>query len=361
MRQRSAFTLIELLVVIAIIGLLMALLLPAVQRVREAANAMVCASNLRQLALATHNYHTDYKKLPMSTHGEFVPQYTPLGTTGSYVGTLYILLPYIEQDSVQKGFRATSPLPLTQPLMLTLTNTMSPWWLNLANIQPDTGQIRLGLFQCPSDNVYEEVSYVTVTNVQNNYSPSYLPPLYMSNVGISVALGTQALSLGRTNYATVEHGLLWVGGTYPLRNNMGMLTTRGALTLGQVTVKDGTRNTLMFGETLGGMGVGDRIAARAWVGGTGMSTMYGLGIRQQEEANGGPSFARFSSVHSAGIQFAFGDGSVRTLRPEGTTMNSSMVGLGDNWKTDLPAYYALQSLAGYKDGMRANLAEILID
>jgi prepilin-type N-terminal cleavage/methylation domain-containing protein len=355
--RRSAFTLVELLVVIAIIGLLMALLLPAIQRVREAANSMLCANNLRQLGIAAHNYHVDYKRLPPGYYGEVAAYSSGFPSPGPNVGVLVALLPYIELDNVRTSILNTDKFyPQVQPtdnrtMILNLTDVRDYWWANTANVIAAQAKIRL--FECPSDSVRDPVieGVIRYMDTNNSWATYDVYPL------------PDGQALGRTNYLAVAGALgdPRFGGAVPFSTSkyQGILTNRSRLTLAQVTVKDGTSNTLLFGESIGGDSFNGRDKAHSWMGSGTLFTIRGIGTAKRAANDGGAAWDRFSSAHTAGAQFCFGDGSVRTLKFEGTTFGAFGNGNFDdaapnqqffNVSISSSEWMTYMMVSGWKDG-----------
>jgi prepilin-type N-terminal cleavage/methylation domain-containing protein/prepilin-type processing-associated H-X9-DG protein len=130
--RRGAFTLIELLVVIAIIGVLVGLLLPAVQKIRETAARMKCTNNLKQIGLALHNYHDSQNGFPPGyIDGNNDPNSTPDNDVGPGWGWAALMLPYLEQGNVANQINFKLPVGM--------------------GVNAQISQLSLAIYQCPSD------------------------------------------------------------------------------------------------------------------------------------------------------------------------------------------------------------------
>jgi prepilin-type N-terminal cleavage/methylation domain-containing protein len=364
-RRRSAFTLIELLVVIAIIAILIGLLLPAVQKVREAAARSTCSNNLKQIALAAHNYESANGRLPPGWLGPKVPPGYAYTVTdlqqGSNYGMLALILPYVEQDAI---FRQ-----LTRPKEAEAdpAATNPCWW----QLNPDWSLAwsRIKIFNCPSDEVLSSTE--TVNGVMAILAmPSEAPPAgtLINSIGGLYFVNGNTYDVGKTNYLGVGGALGSPvmtnspadGPGVNLQRYVGVFYNRSRHRLAEITAADGTSNTLFVGEGLGGQaqGVTQRDFVWSWMGCGALGVKFGLAPGSGPNpgsggvnVNGGWNY--FSSRHVGLVQFAYGDGAVRSIKiantgvrnPAPTPIERSDWGL-------------LMQLAGFQDGQSQDASGI---
>jgi prepilin-type N-terminal cleavage/methylation domain-containing protein len=316
--RRLGFTLVELLVVIAIIIVLLALLLPAIQKIRELANRLHCANNLRQLAIAAHAYASDHHKFPPGYLGP-LPNELPFRDgppgpdnayyVGQWIGHLPLLLPYLEQESLFQR--------LDVDFDLKRAPFNRPWWRTAAGSYPHVANYtaahyQLKVFLCPADpgiTAMETTLGYHFYNREANGRHTLVYYAWSENYqSLPVPLARLRPS-GRTNYAGIGGG--GRGSSSHWNRFEGILCNRSRNTPAQVTAWDGTSNTLLYGETSGRQawwGDSSTTVQNSWIGTGALTTGFGV--------NWGPYafFDALSSHHRTGVQFSMADGSVRLVR-----------------------------------------------
>jgi prepilin-type N-terminal cleavage/methylation domain-containing protein/prepilin-type processing-associated H-X9-DG protein len=341
---RRAFTLIELLVVIAIIAVLLALLLPAVQKVREAANRTTCANNLKQLGLACHSYEDTHRRLPPGYLGP-IPNEQGYGAEVDriqHVGLLVYLLPLIEQENIYRQLVIDFDPRHLGPA----------WYTNPTNWQ--LAQTRIKLFECPSDNIADDTSeWGTALGFHfwNSFGP--IIPNTDDNTWFDAVMLAPAdpTVLGRQNYfgcAGAGRGTSQYWSKYE-----GIFCNRSQTSVGRIP--DGASNTLLLGEAHGGNDHRRRLAMPSWMGVGAHPTWEGL-------PGGGDDWVypgSFHSKHPGVVQFCFADGSVRSLRKGGSRIDWWNWDLANLWPDQYPAdWWVFQELAGKRDGGTPNTSSL---
>ncbi len=303
-RRRAGFTLIELLVVIAIIGVLIGLLLPAEQKVREAASRMSCQNNLKQLGLALHNYHDAQGGFPPATFQTFINPNPPPPSDGAGITFVPFLFPYIEQGNL--------PFDLTKPY----TNPAN------ANPPPTGGPSNnnrlIKLLICPSAPP-ADARDVGPRPPQFPQQPSDYHPiiavLAVPNPYLTGPTASPYFNVGVPPADPSYHGILALNVRRPITE-----------------VSDGSSNTLLLVESAGlpeTWAKRSRIGYRPLTGWASAGRTWVPGVRGTDpnlppNADGtlafpGPcainctNFRDVYAFHAGGSNFVFGDGSVRFM------------------------------------------------
>jgi prepilin-type N-terminal cleavage/methylation domain-containing protein len=366
MQKRLAFTLIELLVVIAIIAILIGLLLPAVQKVREAAARAKCENQLKQIALAAHNYASASTYLPPGWMGPAPNEPAPNATcdsvgdwenNGQDVSSLTLLLPYLEQQNLYGQLVAAGQAD-GYPNFFAMNQFPFGWW-EWTNF--DTlAQTQIPTFICPSDTPYLRTGavffLVTMEGINNGLQIT------------GVSFGGTPYPYGRTNYLGVG-GMFGntangqIGGADPnygypnpmmIQQFQGLMGNRSKISLEQLTSADGSANTLMYGEACGDSdynALNQGGFALSWMGCGYFPTAWGL----PSGAASINTWYCFSSRHSNVVQFAMGDGAVRQIKKpyQDILQNGNVLPTGNVWHTvnAVPAAtWQLSAYGGWEEG-----------
>jgi prepilin-type N-terminal cleavage/methylation domain-containing protein/prepilin-type processing-associated H-X9-DG protein len=304
------FTLVELLVVIAIIGVLVALLLPAVQAAREAARRSQCSNNLKQLGLGLHNYESTYNTFPYSWMADAPAGLGP-GLNASVWGI--VVLPFIEQQPLFDRYDTRVP-PFNEAAALGYDAALVTRNLEVVRTIVPT-------FLCPS------ATGAPNSRIYNlDYAPDFPVTARVAPSDYCVASGVRApySTVAYANFpVTSRHGALQFAGNFPGETSR---TSRIA------DIRDGTSNTILLGERLGGdlIYVGRQARSDALYVALGRANGGGWGdilngehwpqgsVQNETAPVGGPCAinctnrrgAGFYSFHPGGSMFLLADGSV---------------------------------------------------
>jgi prepilin-type N-terminal cleavage/methylation domain-containing protein/prepilin-type processing-associated H-X9-DG protein len=333
-RSRAGFTLIELLVVIAIIAILIGLLLPAVQKIREAANRMKCSNNLKQIGLGLHNFNDTNGTLPPGGSNDRIP-WGNAGVNGSAWGSSWLvyILPYVEQDNIYRQWQF---------------NGGSGWGgPSQNNNAPIVNNKTIPIYRCPSSPLDKMQ--------QAGYANPVAVPLMIPNY-VGIAGAANGLIANFTDSSRVFSGGAGIS------TNNGVLYAHSAVAISTVTAQDGLSNTMMVSEhgnfitdTGGGKQVWTASGPHSWIMGAqdlGAYTNNGQDNREfnctsiryqinqvkgwQDNPGGtGVGFNTganipLNSTHPGGVNALLGDGSVRFLRDSITLQILAQLAIRDD-------------------------------